>query len=119
MNPNKAKGNKMQDFYVYILQCSDGSFYVGHTDDIERRLNEHLIPADRATGIYSYVSRRLPFKLVFAEPCGKREEAQEAERMFKGWSRAKKEILIKEGWEAMPGICKKLRRQRLDKKKAE
>ena len=105
-----------KEFWVYILACADKSYYVGHTDDIERRLNEHLIPADRATGIFSYVSQRLPYKLVFAEGCGRREEALEAERMIKGWSRAKKETLIKGGWEAMPGICSRLRKQRKEAK---
>jgi predicted GIY-YIG superfamily endonuclease len=75
-------------------------------------LNEHLIPASRATGIFSYVSQRLPYELVFAEPCGKREEAQAAERMIKGWTRAKKEVLINKGWDAMEGVCSKLRKER-------
>lgn len=102
----------MPDFYVYILECADKSYYVGSTDDIERRLNEHLIPFNKENNINSYVSQRLPFKLVFSEGCGKREEAQTAERMIKGWSRAKKEALINGGWEAMKGICSKLKKEK-------
>lgn len=94
----------MQSYYVYILQCSDGSYYTGQTDDLERRLNEHLLRVKKDSGAFSYVAKRLPFKLVFAEECGERGEAQEAERIIKGWSRKKKEALIQSGWEAVVGM---------------
>ena len=52
----------MNCFYVYILECSGLSYYVGHTDDIEKRISEHQM------GKYSgYTSRRLPIKVAFVQ----------------------------------------------------
>jgi len=91
----------MLQFWVYILKCSDGSYYTGHTDNIEARLVAHNL------GIYpGYTSKRLPVKLVFVENCPSRDEAFVAERKIKGWSRKKKQVLIEQGWEAMQGIWK-------------
>ena len=92
----------MKDFYVYILKCNDNSYYVGHTDDIEKRMNEHITGQSE-----SYVASRLPVKLVFLEACASRYEAIQAERKLKGWSRKKKELLIKSGWQAMKGYWRK------------
>ena len=96
----------MLDFYVYILKCNDGSYYTGHTDDIERRLSEHV-----AGVIKCYTSDKLPIELVFMENFPSRYEALCAERKIKKWTRKKKEILIKGGWEAMEGINKELRKK--------
>ena len=72
-------------FYVYILKCNDGSYYTGHTDDIERRIAEHK------GGLYQgYTSSRLPIQLVYLEEFFSRIEALEAERKIKNWSRKKK-----------------------------
>ena len=97
------KANVGQPFYVYILKCADGSYYVGHTDNLEKRILEHK------DGVYhGYTYKRRPVELVFYDVTGTRHEAQEGERRIKGWSRKKKEILINYGWEAMEGICVKL-----------
>lgn len=88
----------MLNFYVYILRCNDGSYYVGHTDNIESRLNQH-IETDKKVG--SYVANRLPVELVYAESLGSRHDALEAERKLKGWSRKKKEALINGGFKAV------------------
>jgi predicted GIY-YIG superfamily endonuclease len=95
----------MMDFYVYILKCSDDSYYVGHTDNIEKRISEH----ESGSG-EGYVSARLPVKVVFVEPCGSRAEALEAERQIKGWSRWKKELLIKYGWQGMESHKKRYKK---------
>lgn len=80
-------------FFFYILQCSDGSYYIGHTDDLEKRLSEHN------AGLYpGYTLKRLPVRLVYSELFGTRDEAFAAEHKIKRWSRKKKAILIKEGW---------------------
>jgi putative endonuclease len=92
----------MLDFYVYILKCSDGSYYIGHTDNMERRLGQYN--AGFCTG---YVAKRLPVELVFVEPCASRAEAISAEHQWKKWSRKKKEALIIGGWEAVKQVCKK------------
>jgi predicted GIY-YIG superfamily endonuclease len=80
-------------FYAYMLRCSDGSLYTGHTDDLEKRLGLHEVPFSR-----SYTSFRLPIKLVWVQEFHTRLEALQAERQIKGWSRAKKEALIRGDW---------------------
>ena len=80
----------MNYFYVYILKCSDGSYYVGHTDNLEIRISEHNLKK------YSgYTSSRLPVELMFHQEFYSRDEAFNAERKIKGWRRSKKEALIK------------------------
>ena len=84
----------MPNFFVYILKCNDGSYYTGHTDNIEVRLHAHQ------NKLYAnYTSIRLPVELVFAQDFFSREAAFRAERKIKGWSRKKKEALIKGDWE--------------------
>jgi predicted GIY-YIG superfamily endonuclease len=83
-------------FSVYMLRCADGSYYVGHTNDLEARIAAHargLIPG--------YTLRRRPVQLVWNEQFDARREAFERERQVKGWSRAKKEALIAGDWERL------------------
>ena len=80
-------------FWMYILRCNDGSFYIGHTDDIERRLDEH-----HAGRFACYTLSRRPVVLVHLQTFETREEALIAERQVKGWSRAKKQALIDGDW---------------------
>lgn len=83
-------------FYVYILECADGSYYTGHTDDLEARLTAHEQGLLR-----NYTHSRRPVTLVFAEALPTRLAALEAERRIKGWSRAKKEARIAQDWERL------------------
>ena len=80
-------------FWVYILRCSDGSYYTGHTDNIDVRLAQH-----QAGDGGDWTRRRRPVELVWCEPLPTRIEALEAERRIKPWSRAKKEALIVGNW---------------------
>ena len=80
-------------FWVYIIRCADGSYYTGHTDNLERRLGMH---ADGE--IPGYTSTRRPVELVYSQECTTRTEALSAELQIKGWSRAKKEALIRGDW---------------------
>ncbi|QBM74911.1 GIY-YIG nuclease family protein [Sphingomonas sp. AAP5] len=80
-------------FWAYILRCSDGKFYTGHTDNLDRRIGEH-----QTGGHCEFTSRRMPVALVWSEYFPSRIEALEAERMVGGWSRAKKEALIAGNW---------------------
>ena len=80
-------------FHVYILRCVDYSYYVGHTDDLQRRIAQH-----DAGQIPGYTDGRRPVRLVFAQEFSTREEALAAERQLKGWSRPKKEALILGKW---------------------
>ena len=80
-------------FYVYILRCADGSYYTGHTDNLESRLAAHQ------TGqIPGYTLTRRPVQLAFVEEFPSREDALGRERQIKGWTRAKKEALIERDW---------------------
>jgi predicted GIY-YIG superfamily endonuclease len=83
----------MNHFYVYILKCSDGSYYTGHTDNLENRLCEH-----KNKKFAGYTAVRLPVELVFYHVFNTRDEAFMAERKIKGWSRKKKEALIRNDW---------------------
>ena len=74
---------------VYILKCSDGSYYIGQTDNIDERLYQHNF-----SEIKSYTSERRPVKLVFQQDFYSRGDAIEFERRIKKWSRKKKESLI-------------------------
>ena len=80
-------------FWVYVLQCSDGRYYTGHTDDLDRRMSE------RAHGGHcDFTSRRLPVTLMWSETLPTRIEALEAEMQIKRWSKAKKEALFRGDW---------------------
>jgi predicted GIY-YIG superfamily endonuclease len=80
-------------FWVYILRCSDGSYYTGHTDNLEQRVKQH----EAGLGC-DWTRRRLPIALVWCEEMPSRHEALEAEQRIKPWSRAKKEGLIARDW---------------------
>jgi predicted GIY-YIG superfamily endonuclease len=75
--------------FVYILRCSDQSFYVGHTSDIAERLDRH----NSGRGP-TYTIARLPVELVYFEQLSSMEAAVQREAQLKRWTRAKKEALI-------------------------
>ncbi|RUM18881.1 GIY-YIG nuclease family protein [Rhizobium vallis] len=88
---------------VYILRCSDGSYYTGLTkQEIEARVWEHN------AGIYDgYTAKRRPVELVFTETYDLIIDAIARERQIKGWSRRKKEALIAMDYEALPELSKR------------
>lgn len=87
-------------FYVYILRCSDGSYYTGHTDNLEMRIAEHQ------SGVCGgYTSTRLPVQLLWSQDCATRLEALSAEQQIKGWSRKKKEAMMRGDWKAVQQIA--------------
>jgi putative endonuclease len=84
----------MMAFWVYILRCADGSYYTGHTDNLEKRFAQHnagVIPG-------SYTFKRRPLQLVFSQDFSSREEALASEQQIKGWSRKKKEAMMRGDW---------------------
>ena len=88
-------------FWVYFLRCADGSYYAGHTDDLEGRLGQH------AHGIGSdWTRRRRPVELVWCEATATRAEALAFERRVKGWSRSKKEALIASDWDRISWLAR-------------
>ena len=89
--------------FAYMLQCSDGSYYVGSTSgELEKRLAEH------AGGTYGgYTASRRPLKLVWSESFVHITDAVVAERKIKGWRRAKKEALTRGDWERIRILAKR------------
>ncbi|MDY0987471.1 GIY-YIG nuclease family protein [Flavobacterium sp. CFBP9031] len=85
----------MKRYYVYILKCSDGSYYTGMTNDINRRLNEHNYGLNQE----SYTFHKRPLELVFCTDFNDVIQAIAFEKQVKGWSRKKKEAIIKDKWE--------------------
>jgi predicted GIY-YIG superfamily endonuclease len=89
-------------FHVYILLCSDGTYYTGHTDDLDARFAEH------ESGKYEgYTKSRRPVKLLWATDFTSRIETLEAEKQIKGWTRAKKEALMNGDFDLIRELAKK------------
>jgi putative endonuclease len=84
----------MKPFWVYIVRCADDSYYTGHTDDLEYRIAQH--EAGDLSGCHTF--KRRPITLVFSQSFVSREEALSAEQQIKGWSRKKKEALMRGDW---------------------
>ena len=89
----EGRGTTSMQFWVYMLRCNDGSYYTGHTDDLEKRLWEHN--EGRAA---DWTRRRRPVELVWSALGTSRDEVFAFERRVKNWSRAKKEALITGDW---------------------
>jgi putative endonuclease len=86
--------------WVYILECSDGSFYVGSTTDLERRLWQHQNGEGAA-----YTRRRRPVRLVWSLPFDRVDEAWEYEKQLQGWGRAKRLALIEGRVDELPSLA--------------
>jgi predicted GIY-YIG superfamily endonuclease len=80
-------------FIFYILRCCDGSYYCGSTNNLKRRLRDH-----QSGNGCSWTSKRLPVELVYHENHLTLVEVRKRESQVKGWTRAKKEKLIKGTW---------------------
>ena len=85
--------------YMYILKCSDGSYYTGSTRDLEKRIYQH----QQGKGS-NYTKTRLPVKLVYFEEYERVDEAFYREKQVQGWSRGKKKTLIKKRYEKLPRL---------------
>jgi tRNA/rRNA methyltransferase len=90
------------DFYAYLLRCSDGHYYAGHTDDLDTRIAQH-----QAGAIAGYTQKRRPVQLIWADRFPDRDSAFTAERQIKGWSRAKKEALVRGDFDALRELAKR------------
>jgi putative endonuclease len=90
--------------YIYMLRCADGSFYVGSAtgDDLSPRIEQH-----NAGHFPSYTSTPRPVVLVWSEHFDRITDGIAVERQIKGWSRAKKEALIKSDWETISRLAKR------------
>ena len=95
----------MEGAYLYILRCADGSYYTGTTrGELEHRVAEH-----NAGHFAGFTSTRRPVTLVFSEWFERITDAIAAERQVKGWSRAKKEALIRGDFDALPNLSRRRR----------
>jgi putative endonuclease len=81
--------------YIYMLRCSDGSYYVGSATghDHQPRIDQH-----DAGSYEGYTFSRRPVVLVWSEYFDRIADGIAVERQIKGWSRAKKEALIRSNW---------------------
>src|SRR5258705_12506889 len=89
-------------FWVYIVRCVDGSYYTGHTDNLEKRIAQH-----QSGEIEGYTSSRLPVKLVFTEEFPSRAEALMCELQIKGWSRKKKKGWIRRDMDEVVSLARR------------
>ncbi|MGH7660318.1 MAG: GIY-YIG nuclease family protein [Vulcanimicrobiaceae bacterium] len=84
----------MKTYWVYMLQCFDGSFYVGVTSDLERRYNEHCLGI--IEGCYTHT--RLPLQLVYAGEFSSIRDAIDFEKKMKRWTHRKKRVFAQKKW---------------------
>jgi predicted GIY-YIG superfamily endonuclease len=92
--------------WVYVLQCSDGSLYVGATTDLAGRISEHQAGQGGA-----YTSRRHPVVLVHSEEFADLRAAVARERQIKSWARQKKQALIRGDFEILHKLAKRTSRK--------
>ena len=88
-------------FWAYMLHCRGGYFYVGHTDDLERRIAQH-----KSGLLTGFTAEHLPVELVWSQEFVMRDEAKASEKQIKGWSRAKKLALIRGDWTLISTLAK-------------
>lgn len=90
-------------FYVYILECSDQTYYTGITNNVDKRVNEHQL------GLHpgSYTYDRRPVELVYYETFTDPDTAIAFEKKIKKWSHAKKKALIEANYHLLPSLAKK------------
>ncbi|MFA6282645.1 MAG: GIY-YIG nuclease family protein [Desulfurivibrionaceae bacterium] len=106
----KTLCNRPEMFWVYILRCADGSYYTGHTDNLGKRLGQH-----QAGECEGYTATRLPVELAWSQGFVTREEALSAERQIKGWSRQKKEAMMRGDWRGVARLARKKNRKSFDR----
>ena len=89
------------NFWVYMLRCHDGSYYGGHTDNLEGRLWQH----NEGIGC-DWTRRRRPVERVWCGVVPTRDDAFAFERRIKGWTRAKKEALSIGDWNEISRLAR-------------
>jgi putative endonuclease len=86
--------NSYNSWFVYLLQCSDGSFYTGVTNDLKRRVRQHN---GEIVGGANYTRARRPVALAWYEACENRSVAQQREHSVRRSPRPEKQRLAAEG----------------------
>ena len=80
-------------YFTYIILCSNSKYYVGHTNNLKRRFYYHL----KKFGA-KFTTQNEPIKILWSQEFDTEIEAIKREKQIKGWTRAKKENLIKGIW---------------------
>jgi putative endonuclease len=90
--------------YIYMLRCADGSYYVGSATghDLSTRIDQH-----NAGWYPGYTLMRRPVVLVWSEYFDRITDGIAVERQIKGWSRAKKEALIRSDWASLSALSRR------------
>jgi putative endonuclease len=97
---NIAIGDNMKG-WMYILECIDGSYYTGSTNDLELRVAQH-----QAGEGANHTKKRLPVKLVYYEEFQRIDDAFNREKQIQGWGRKKKDALINGNLDRLPLLAK-------------
>jgi putative endonuclease len=90
------------NYFVYIVECSDGLYYTGVTNDLDRRLAEH----NEGINPTAFTFKRRPVILRYWLRFTDINQAIDWEKQLKGWGRKKKEALFKEDWEEIKRLAK-------------
>ncbi len=93
--------------WTYILECADGTLYVGSTTDLERRFSEHNLGLGAA---YTRLRHRRPVRLAWAGEFARVDDAFRFEKQVQGWSRAKRMALIEGRFDDLPALASRPRR---------
>ncbi|GAB4131516.1 MAG: GIY-YIG nuclease family protein [Bacteroidia bacterium] len=93
----------MKTLAVYILECADGTYYTGVTNNPERRLQEHNAGINPDAYTYS----RRPVKMVWCEVFTSPSLAIQTEKKIKRWSHAKKKAIVENRWDDLKALSKK------------
>jgi putative endonuclease len=89
--------------YLYVVECNDGSLYVGTTrSSLEARVAQH-----NAGTFPGYTQFRRPVELIFSEWFDRITDAIAAERKLKGWSRAKKLAFVRGNFASVKKLAKR------------
>ena len=88
-------------FWVYLLRCTDGKYYTGHTDNLEHRVAQH-----QTGGFCAFTSKRRPVSLVWQQEMQTRDDVFRAEFKIKNRSRGKKEALIAGDWVLLSNLAR-------------
>ena len=92
----------MKTYYVYMLRCFDGTFYIGVTDNLERRFAQHCHGED--PDCYTYIRR--PLRIAYAGEFGSITQAIAFEKQMKGWSHRKKRAFAEKSWSQLKRFSK-------------
>ena len=93
--------------WTYLLECADGTLYVGSTTDLERRVSEHNLGLGAA---YTRLRRRRPVRLLWAGEFTRVDDAYLFEKQVQGWGRAKRMALVERRFDDLPELAARPRR---------